>query len=697
MHLFNLRALCVLCGLFLAPAWARGHELDVLPAEIDDGPKSGMFHRWLMRMANEALDRRDAEYEKLKTPEDITAWQHRMKDVFRRELGEFPHRSPLHAQVTGHETRDGYKIEKLVFESQPRHYVTAILYLPEAKPPYPGVLVPCGHSGEGKAYDSYQRMSILLAKNGIAALCFDPIGQGERLQILLDDKPNGIGSTVEHTLIDVSCIPLGTNTARYMIWDGIRALDYLTGRLDIDATRLGCAGNSGGGTQTAYLMALDPRIACAAPSCYITSMRKLLATIGPQDGEQNIHAQISEGMTHSEYVLMRAPSPTLICAATHDFFNIDGAWDTFRDAKRLYARFGVPERASLIETDAKHGYNAQLREATTAWMRRWLLKIDAPVTESDFAVAKPADIQCTETGQVMDIGGARSVFDLNVDWEDRLAKKRTELWGKGDKAALLDQIRKLAGVRPLADLPDCEVETVSVESRPGYELRRLVLTPEEGVMLPALAMVPTERRGPVVLYVDGAGKQEAAAEGGELDHLARSGTLVVAIDLRGLGETADGAKPDGIGAQVGDGWKNWMIAYMLNRSFTGMWAEDILVTTRWLTKYEAAIDGDSAKPNQVRVIGVGNVGPALLHATALERDLFARVEVRKSLRSWAEVVRSKETKQQLPTLVHGALEVYDLPDLVKLLSISKLDVVDPVDARGQPLDARGEPIATPKE
>lgn len=279
-------------------------------------------------------------------------------------------------------------------------------------------------------------------------------------------------------------------------------------------------------------------------------MRKLLATIGPQDGEQNIHAQISEGMTHAEYVLMRAPSPTMICTATHDFFNIDGAWDTFRDAKRLYARFGVPECASLIETDAKHGYNAQLREATTAWMRRWLLKIDAPVTESDFAVAKPADIQCSETGQVMRIGGARSVFDLNVDWEDRLAAKRKELWGKGSKDDVLEQIRKLAGIRPLAELDDCQVRTIETVSLPGYELRKLLIQPEEGVMLPALAMVPTERRGPVVLYVDGAGKQEAAAEAGELDHLARSGTLVVAVDLRGIGETADGAKPDGIGASA---------------------------------------------------------------------------------------------------------------------------------------------------
>ena len=105
----------------------------------------------MMGRVHAALDRRKAAYEAIKTPEDVAARQKRMREFFLAQLGGFPQRTPLNAQVVGHLKRDGYRIEKIIYESQPRHYVTALLYLPDAKPPYPGVLVPCGHSNNGKA------------------------------------------------------------------------------------------------------------------------------------------------------------------------------------------------------------------------------------------------------------------------------------------------------------------------------------------------------------------------------------------------------------------------------------------------------------------------------------------------------------------------------------------------------------------
>ena len=132
------------------------------------------------------------------------------------------------------------------------------------------MLVPCGHSANGKAAEAYQRACILMAKNGLAVLCYDPIGQGERWQLLAEDKKAAIpGSTNEHTMVGVGALLVGQSTAGYRIWDGIRALDYLAARPEVDPKRLGCTGNSGGGTLTAYLMALDDRIACAALSCYL--------------------------------------------------------------------------------------------------------------------------------------------------------------------------------------------------------------------------------------------------------------------------------------------------------------------------------------------------------------------------------------------------------------------------------------------
>ncbi|MCA9132379.1 MAG: acetylxylan esterase, partial [Planctomycetales bacterium] len=261
----------LLCLLLATVATAA--ERDVLPEELPDGPKTLMYRRFLLAQTTEALDRRTKEYEQIKTEEDARSYQQKMKDFFVERLGGFPQRTPLNPHSVARYERDGYIVEKVVFESRPNFHVTALLFLPPGKGPFPGVLVPCGHSGNGKAETKYQRASILMAQNGMAALCYDPLGQGERHQVRLDD---GRTSPPNHTILGVSCIPLGTNFAQFRIWDGMRALDYLASRPEVDPDRLGCTGNSGGGTLTCYLMALDERIGCAAPSCYVTSMRSLL-------------------------------------------------------------------------------------------------------------------------------------------------------------------------------------------------------------------------------------------------------------------------------------------------------------------------------------------------------------------------------------------------------------------------------------
>src|SRR5205814_4128830 len=145
--------------------------------------------------------------------------------------------------------------------------------------------------------------------------------------------------------------------------DGIRSIDYLVSRPEIDPKKIGSTGNSGGGTLTAYLMALDDRIACAAPSCYITSLERLFATICPQDAEQNIPGQVAFGMEHADYLLMRAPRPTQISATTRDFFDIQGSWTTFREAKQIYGLLGFGERVDLFEFNDRHAISRPMRQA----------------------------------------------------------------------------------------------------------------------------------------------------------------------------------------------------------------------------------------------------------------------------------------------------------------------------------------------
>jgi len=668
-----------LATLCLSVAGAFAQDLAVLTPRSGDSTTSDMMTAYLKRLAYEAFDRRKAGYDKIKTVEQQMEYGRRMREFFVAQLGGFPDRTPLNAKVVGRLDRDGYRIEKVIFESQPRHYVTAVLYLPLGKPPYPAVLVPCGHSVNGKAL--YQSVCIFLAKEGLAAFCYDPIGQGERYQ-RLDPKGKPLfDPCTEHTLVGVGSTLLGTNTARYRIWDGMRAMDYLASRSDIDPKRIGCTGNSGGGTLTSYLMALDERIVCAAPSCYLTTLRRLIDTIGPQDAEQNIYGQIAHGMDHADYLLMRAPQPTLMCVATRDYFAIDGAWQTFREAKRWYTRMGYPERVEIAETDMTHGFSPLLRLASVRWMRRWLLGADDGVTEPDFKVMTDEQMQCSPRGQVMLMDGARSVFDINVEIEERLARQRREFWEKTPGGEALQRVREIAGIRSAAELPQPTVETVGSLTRDGYVIEKLRIGPEPGITLPALAFVPEKPNADAWLYLHGGGKHVDAGPAGRIEELVRKGSLVLAVDLPGIGETEDKKSGDASQRYFPSNTTGYFLAYLLGKSYVGMRAEDVLVCGRFLAGYRAG-----QTPRRVHVIAIGEVGPPALHAVALEPDLFASLRLDRSLDSWSNVVRTAVTRNQLINTVHGALKTYDLPDLLATLPKEKVTVVNALDGAGNPAD-----------
>jgi len=692
-----IRNLVVLAAVLTLAAASNAQDLRVLPEKVDGIAPKAMVHEYLLRKAREALDRRQAEYEKIKTPEEAKAYQERLRQFFVAQLGGFPERTPLEPQVVGQIQRDGYRVEKIVFQSQPRHYVTAALYLPDAKPPYPGVLVPCGHSDNGKAMDAYQRACILLAKNGMAALCYDPIDQGERFQLLDPKGKPLVRGTTAHSLVGVGSALVGRNTATFRVWDGMRAIDYLETRPEIDPKRIGCTGNSGGGTLTSYLMALDGRIQAAAPSCYLTSLRRLVETIGPQDAEQNIHAQIAYGMDHADYVLMRAPRPTLMCVATRDFFDIGGAWDSFRQAKRFYGRFGFPERVDLVETDAQHGFSPVLRTGATRWMRRWLLGADDAITETESPVLPDKELQCTPEGQVMRLPGARSVYDLNLDLEKQLAEARKRFWKENSRKAALEEVRRITGIRPPYTAGRVQCDNLGFIERQGFSIDKLVLRPEPGIRLPALFFSPKKPTGPTVpvLYLHAAGKEVDAGPGGPIEKLVAEGHAVLAVDLRGMGETKAAGKSE-MAAYLGPEWTDAFLAYMLDTSYLAMRTKDILACAEFLAGYDAP-GGIAVSPRQseglvqpapatrrkVHLVSIGRTGPAALHAAALEPDRFASVTLTNCLRSWSDVVRTPQARNQWINVVHGALRVYDLPDLLATLPKEKVTVIEPAGALGQ--------------
>ncbi len=639
-------------------------DLNCLKPQTGEPAASTLFYSSLQKQAYAALDRRKSAYEELKTEEQIKAYQQRLQKLFTDQLGGFPERTPLNARVVGKLAGDGCQIEKVIFESQPQHHVTANLYLPNGAGPFPAVLVSSGHSRPGKAAEYNQRFGIMMARHGMAALCYDPIGQGERSQILTaEGKPQFTGTTQEHTLIGVGSILVGGNTARYRIWDGMRAIDYLASRPDIDSKRIGFTGCSGGGTLTSYVMALDDRVACAAPSCYLTTFRRLIETIGPQDAEQNIFNQIGLGLDQPDYVLLRAPRPTLISSTTGDFFDIQGAWDNFRQAKRIFGRLGYAERVDLVEAEGGHGVQPGNLIGITRWMRRWLLDKDDPISLDPIATRPEAELLCTEKGQVLLLPDERSAFTLNAQLDKQLATKRREFWEKTAKAEALTAVRKIAGIRPLAELtPPTMVETGRVD-RADYHIDKFVLHNSSGVPLPGLTYHPQKPGRDAYLYLHEGGKTADGAPGGPIEKLVMEGSVVVAIDLRGTGETA-AARAD---ALFGDS-KSYFLAYLLGQSIVGLHAEDTLSGAQFVANYK------TKTPRKVHLIGVGRAGIAALHAAALEPDLFASITLRRTLDSWAGIVPQSVPQGQLTSTIHAALQTYDLPDLRCAIDPAKITI-----------------------
>lgn len=681
-----MKPFCAACLMLIVTTFslsvvARAGEFDLLDRSQPEIAQ--MLRNHFRRVAHEALDRRLENYELLKIPEQIHSWQKQKRDRFRKLLGGFPERTPLNARVVGELNGDGFRAEKIIYESRPGFLVTATLYMPLTPGPYPGVLFPCGHSENGKAATSYQKTCMLLAKNGCATLIYDPPGQGERKQISGthdDDHETGkvrYKSTSEHMVTGVAPVLLGQNLATYFVWDGIRGIDYLQSRDDIMADRIGCTGSSGGGNQTSFLMALDERIVAAAPGNFITTTRLKNERPGPGDAEQNIFAQTKYGIDHPDFLLMRAPQPTLILASTQDFVPVEGSWISYRQAKRLYSKLGFPERVNLVETDDKHGYNAELRVAMVRWMRRWLLDTDDAITDEELIPFSDEQLQCTPKGQTLLVEGAKSIFDLNREEERRLAGERAAIWDGQSSSKRRSVVRRVVGIAAVDKLPEATVKRLATVEKGGFRIERFVFSTSPELKMPALLFVPTEARGPVTLFLHPDGKQ--ADVEGEIRRRVKVGETVLAIDVAGCGETR--MKPWRYGSMsgvLGPNSAEFYVAYMLGRSFVGLRAEQILSAAAWL-------GGRTENTEKINIVAVGELCVAALHAVVVEPDLFGNAAFHGGLDSWKSVIDTQVTERQLINVVHGGLQFYDLPDLRVMIPEGGLTITASRDAAGKPI------------
>ncbi|MBP5320290.1 MAG: acetylxylan esterase, partial [Kiritimatiellae bacterium] len=544
-------------------------------------PDDASFSSYTCAMkALEAADRAaDAAWGGLTDEAAFFAHGRTLRAKMAEAVGGFPaERCPLNAKTVATVQRDGYRIEKVLFESWPGVHVSALLYLPDekvARAPYPAFIVTCGHSDNGKGSDGYQRACVQGVQQGFAALIYDPFDQGERMQI------KGWGNCGGHNRLGALADLLGWSMAKFRIWDGMRAIDYLQSRPEIRADAIGYMGNSGGGTMTSLIMALEPRLKAAAPSCYLTTLRAVCASIGPQDAEQNIFGQLGFGLNHAGYVLMNAPLPVRMHCCHSDFFPFAGSKETFALVTETAKRFGLAERYGMTDVPGPHGWKESTRTSSVQWMRRWLkddraaLPIDVEACralDKGFAIGKvdhgldKPDYNVTPEGMVSALPGDRNGYDLLREELGAVLKNRKAFTPEARAAV----VRRCAGIAEPGQTGAKAVEA-GRETAAAGTVTRIRFGYPDGLTLPAVLIEPEKGDKEAVLVV---GEGVRAALLPQVKEALAAGHPVLALDLVATGEI--GARKHKFYNAPNLDEEVAMLYYLLGKSLIGVRAEEIL-------------------------------------------------------------------------------------------------------------------------
>lgn len=659
----------------------RHDDLRVIQGTQLEKDYNEMLFNHLLRQAEQTTEKRLARVGAIQSEADFKNWQEVNRRRFLELIGDLPDtRTPLNGRVLGEVAREGYVVRRVIFESLPEFYVTANVYVPTTgKAPYPAVLSPVGHARNGKAYDVYQHLFIGLVKRGYVVLTYDPLGQGERLQYWDFLSHRRRFEFNQHGMAGIQEYLLGQNLARYCIWDGLRALDYLTSLPEVDGARIGVTGNSGGGTLTTFISMLDPRVKVASIVTYITSIPKKIENRindSESDPEQDVQGLLAAGIDHTEFVGMIAPRPVLIGAATRDFFPIEGTRKTFSELQQLYRKLGVPERVKMVEFDHRHMYSQPLREATYAWFDRWLKGVEAAAREPEIVVEQDATLQCTTTGQVVTSLGGKTVYNFNHAEADRLVLK-LEMRRRipSFQSELISKIReRLALPAAAVERRSRKLEQTEVG---GLVIEKILIESDPGIVVPTRVIYgkgPSARGSAVVFLRDRAGEQDSPAT---FEALARQGRLVAVADVRGFGETRSSrnvpdAGVDYFGPRDGMDADFAYAGFFLGRPLLGMRVWDALHVVEYL----------GSRPDvdlkRVAIVGRGWAGVTALFAAAVDARISA-VAVEGVPASFSEIARSEEYAQPASLLLPGALRDFDLTDVFAVLAPRALLVLNPTD------------------
>jgi dienelactone hydrolase len=606
----------------------------------------------------------------LKTKADAENYIRTVREKIARCFGPLPEKTPLNAKITGTVERDAYTIEKVIFESRPGFLVTANLYLPRGeKKPRPGVVGSCGHSNNGKAEPAYQSFCQGLARMGYVVLIYDPIGQGERLQYghLKGKEGPGVG-VGEHLYAGNQQFLVGEFLGAWRAWDGIRALDYLLSRPEVDPKHVGITGNSGGGTMTTWLCGLESRWTMAAPGCFITTFRRNLENELPADTEQCPPHALALGLDHSDFLVCMAPKPVLVLAKEKDYFDVRGAEEAYRRLQRIYGLLGAEQNVKLHIGPTGHGYTQENREAMYAWFNK-ATSISQTKAEPKLTIEKDDVLQCTPTGQVADIK-SRTVFSFTEEKAKSLAVKRIQAG-----ISLADHVAASLRVKgpPLA-VPEYRIlRPVSNRQYPKPHATTYVVETDP----PAAAIVyrlsdqahlsrPPKDERPAILYVS---HQSADAELRDEPLIAEMikaepESTIYACDLRGVGES----RPDTCGGNnqfltpYGNDYFYAIHGIMLDRPYVGQKGFDLLRVLDWIASF-------GHRGIHLVAKGWGSI-PATLGAVL--HDAVKQVTLKNSLDSYQSIAASETYSWPLSSFLPEVLGHFDLPDCYRALAGKKL-------------------------
>jgi cephalosporin-C deacetylase-like acetyl esterase len=678
----------------------------------------------LRRRAERCFRRREAERAAITTLAELDGYRARMRRNFLHAIGGLPkERTPLDAVVTGTLDRGACEIEKIIYHSLPGFPVTANLYLPKSRrgqPPGPAVLFVCGHGLEAKAYDNYQKVCIALAQADFITLAIDPPGQGERLQFI--DEQTGLQrvqwGTTEHTYAGMQYYMAGMSIARHFVWDGIRGVDYLITRPEVDPARIGLTGNSGGGTQSCYLMMAEPRFAAAMPCTFVMDYESYLKTGQPQDAEQNLYGCFADGPDHDDYLVLFAPKPVQLGLAAYDFFPIEGALAAFEKAKKFYALFG-PEallRLGYTISPTTHCYSPCLRDAAVDFFTRTLLGVatratvvmrgtgGTPVVQEEPQALPPGQLNATPTGQVLSaFPQCRTVSSL---LQDELAHIMPGP-RKHDPRLLRSMLAEALGIG--ANVTDFRDETawvgpsrerriypriISDGPAEGYRTEKIFFFSEPDVCVTAV-LIHSRTPAPSPQGAEGTRARRHVAtemllfprgtnaipdEKARLVEILEQGRNAFIFDVRGIGavETRP-INSTGESDKHNTEFRLGCDAMKMKTSTLGLRVFDVLRGIDYLNSRHDI--------GPLGLTGVGVAGAWALHAAALEPRVDALTLERAPLsyRAAAATRYYDDSLVNFRSVAWGQLRVADVSDLLAALAPRPVTFAQPLGPTGVPL------------